>query len=159
MAALPERTPAERGGFEPPVPASRYDSLANCWFQPLTHLSCKNPSPPTNRRKGSNSHANHQMPCERIWKFAPPCRRIPTPSRICTARSPRARTHTVIIFQRSADGHQCCGLGRGGAVGAAQELPAHPRVPALPVPYRSFALQGLHAIHRRTFALPSPSLL
>ena len=30
---------AERGGFEPPVPVSQYDSLANCWFQPLTHLS------------------------------------------------------------------------------------------------------------------------
>ena len=30
---------AERGGFEPPVPITQYDSLANCWFQPLTHLS------------------------------------------------------------------------------------------------------------------------
>ena len=30
---------AERGGFEPPVPVAQYDSLANCWFQPLTHLS------------------------------------------------------------------------------------------------------------------------
>ena len=30
---------AERGGFEPPVPVTQYDSLANCWFQPLTHLS------------------------------------------------------------------------------------------------------------------------
>ncbi len=30
---------AEGGGFEPPVPVSQYDSLANCWFQPLTHLS------------------------------------------------------------------------------------------------------------------------
>jgi hypothetical protein len=30
---------AERGGFEPPVPFNEYGSLANCWFQPLTHLS------------------------------------------------------------------------------------------------------------------------
>jgi hypothetical protein len=30
---------AERGGFEPPVPVKKYGSLANCWFQPLTHLS------------------------------------------------------------------------------------------------------------------------
>ena len=30
---------AEKGGFEPPVPFAGYDSLANCWFQPLTHLS------------------------------------------------------------------------------------------------------------------------
>ena len=30
---------AEKGGFEPPVPIAGYDSLANCWFQPLTHLS------------------------------------------------------------------------------------------------------------------------
>ena len=33
---------AERGGFEPPVPFNRYGSLANCWFQPLTHLSSSN---------------------------------------------------------------------------------------------------------------------
>ena len=32
-------TLAEKGGFEPPVPLAEYDSLANCWFQPLTHLS------------------------------------------------------------------------------------------------------------------------
>jgi hypothetical protein len=30
---------AERGGFEPPVHFDMYDSLANCWFKPLTHLS------------------------------------------------------------------------------------------------------------------------
>ena len=30
---------AVRGGFEPPVPFSRYDGLANRWFQPLTHLT------------------------------------------------------------------------------------------------------------------------
>jgi hypothetical protein len=30
---------AERAGFEPAVPLTKYDSLANCWFQPLTHLS------------------------------------------------------------------------------------------------------------------------
>ena len=30
---------AERGGFEPPVELTPYDSLANCWFKPLTHLS------------------------------------------------------------------------------------------------------------------------
>ena len=33
------RAKAERGGFEPPVPVSQYDGLANRWFQPLTHLS------------------------------------------------------------------------------------------------------------------------
>lgn len=32
---------AERGGFEPPVQITPYGSLANCWFQPLTHLSGK----------------------------------------------------------------------------------------------------------------------
>ena len=26
-------------GFEPPVPVSKYDDLANRWFQPLTHIS------------------------------------------------------------------------------------------------------------------------
>ena len=30
---------AERGGFEPPVQVFPYVSLANWWFQPLTHLS------------------------------------------------------------------------------------------------------------------------
>ncbi len=30
---------AEGAGFEPAVPVSQYDSLANCWFQPLTHPS------------------------------------------------------------------------------------------------------------------------
>ena len=30
---------AEGGGFEPPVRFDPYDSLANCWFKPLTHLS------------------------------------------------------------------------------------------------------------------------
>jgi hypothetical protein len=30
---------AEKGGFEPPVRFKAYDSLANCWFKPLTHLS------------------------------------------------------------------------------------------------------------------------
>ena len=45
---------AEKGGFEPPVPLAGYDSLANCWFQPLTHLSsavncgCKNRHFPNN---------------------------------------------------------------------------------------------------------------
>ncbi len=33
---------AERGGFEPPVPVTQYVSLANWWFQPLTHLSVLN---------------------------------------------------------------------------------------------------------------------
>ena len=28
-----------RGGFEPPVRLNPYGSLANCWFQPLTHLT------------------------------------------------------------------------------------------------------------------------
>ena len=31
--------PAERGGFEPPVRCWAYDSLANCSFRPLRHLS------------------------------------------------------------------------------------------------------------------------
>lgn len=30
---------AVRAGFEPAVPVFQYDSLANCWFQPLTHLT------------------------------------------------------------------------------------------------------------------------
>ena len=30
---------AERAGFEPAVPLSKYGSLANYWFKPLTHLS------------------------------------------------------------------------------------------------------------------------
>ena len=43
------RKDAERGGFEPPVQNDPYDSLANYWFKPLTHLSsvfeAKNPFP------------------------------------------------------------------------------------------------------------------
>ena len=31
--------PRRGGGFEPPVHYYAYDSLANCWFKPLTHLS------------------------------------------------------------------------------------------------------------------------
>jgi hypothetical protein len=31
---------AETEGFEPSVPNSQYDGLANRWFQPLTHVSC-----------------------------------------------------------------------------------------------------------------------
>ena len=40
-ALYPEQffSSAVRGGFEPPVPVSRYASLANWWFQPLTHLT------------------------------------------------------------------------------------------------------------------------
>ena len=30
---------AVRPGFEPGVPVSKYDGLANRWFQPLTHLT------------------------------------------------------------------------------------------------------------------------
>lgn len=30
---------AESGGFEPPVRFDTYDSLANCWFKPLTQPS------------------------------------------------------------------------------------------------------------------------
>jgi hypothetical protein len=30
---------AEEAGFEPAVPFARYVSLANWWFQPLTHPS------------------------------------------------------------------------------------------------------------------------
>jgi len=37
--SLTRKDLAERGGFEPPVKVTPYDSLANCWFQPLTHLS------------------------------------------------------------------------------------------------------------------------
>ena len=32
---------AEREGFEPSVRVTPYDSLANCWFQPLTHRSIR----------------------------------------------------------------------------------------------------------------------
>src|SRR5690554_2080750 len=31
--------PVEGGGFEPPVHFAAYDSLANCWFKPLTQPS------------------------------------------------------------------------------------------------------------------------
>ena len=34
---------AEREGFEPSVRVTPYDSLANCWFQPLTHRSTRVP--------------------------------------------------------------------------------------------------------------------
>ena len=30
---------AESEGFEPSVPVTQHGSLANCWFQPLTHDS------------------------------------------------------------------------------------------------------------------------
>ena len=33
------RVRAEGGGFEPPVRFDPYDSLANCWIKPLSHLS------------------------------------------------------------------------------------------------------------------------
>ena len=33
----------EEPGFEPGEPLTQFDSLANCWFQPLTHLSLLNP--------------------------------------------------------------------------------------------------------------------
>ena len=32
---------AESEGFEPSVPVTQHGSLANCWFQPLTHDSGK----------------------------------------------------------------------------------------------------------------------
>lgn len=38
-ALHPESLVAVRAGFEPAVRVSTYDSLANCWFQPLTHLT------------------------------------------------------------------------------------------------------------------------
>ena len=34
-----QKNRAVRGGFEPPVPVSQHDGLANRWFQPLTHLT------------------------------------------------------------------------------------------------------------------------
>ena len=37
--ALNNKNYAEKGGFEPPVQNNPYDSLANYWFKPLTHLS------------------------------------------------------------------------------------------------------------------------
>jgi hypothetical protein len=50
LQTLLPRDNAERGGFEPPVQNDPYDSLANYWFKPLTHLSSvfepKNPFPP-----------------------------------------------------------------------------------------------------------------
>ena len=39
LSEKPETFPAEREGFEPSVPVSTYDSLANCSFRPLRHLS------------------------------------------------------------------------------------------------------------------------
>jgi hypothetical protein len=36
---------AETEGFEPSVPYSQYDGLANRWFQPLTHVSAPVLSP------------------------------------------------------------------------------------------------------------------
>ncbi len=44
---------AESEGFEPSVPVTQYGSLANCWFQPLTHDSAK-PRPITARRVAGN---------------------------------------------------------------------------------------------------------
>ena len=32
---------AVRPGFEPGVPVSKYDGLANRWFKPLTHLTLR----------------------------------------------------------------------------------------------------------------------
>jgi hypothetical protein len=34
---------AETEGFEPSVPNSQHDGLANRWFQPLTHVSAYRP--------------------------------------------------------------------------------------------------------------------
>ena len=39
FAKRQKRCGAEKGGFEPPVQNNPYDSLANYWFKPLTHLS------------------------------------------------------------------------------------------------------------------------
>ena len=39
LSFTPLSSVAERGGFEPPVQMTPYVSLANWWFQPLTHLS------------------------------------------------------------------------------------------------------------------------
>ena len=39
MKARSRPVEAEGGGFEPPVPKFEYVSLANWWFQPLTHPS------------------------------------------------------------------------------------------------------------------------
>ncbi len=36
---IPKLSIAVREGFEPSVPLSKYDGLANRWFQPLTHLT------------------------------------------------------------------------------------------------------------------------
>jgi hypothetical protein len=56
---------AERGGFEPPVQFNPYDSLANYWFQPLTHLSVELKKNANIRRLGlfqspnANFYANY----------------------------------------------------------------------------------------------------
>ena len=55
---------AEREGFEPSVPLSRYGSLANYWFKPLTHLSLYVQGV-ANLEK--ISHENVFIPCERKW--------------------------------------------------------------------------------------------
>lgn len=36
---LPPHLKAEKGGFEPPDPLTRINSLANCRFKPLSHFS------------------------------------------------------------------------------------------------------------------------
>ena len=39
VLAATDGDPAERGGFEPPIPLSQYNGLANRRFRPLSHLS------------------------------------------------------------------------------------------------------------------------
>ena len=61
---------AERGGFEPPVPVTQYVSLANWWFQPLTHLSvlkCELYWNQKSERKDIHNNCNAKIICENIF--------------------------------------------------------------------------------------------
>ena len=52
---------AERTGFEPVEPVAQLGSLANCWFQPLTHLSGLRLSSERTERKSRSKFVNDQI--------------------------------------------------------------------------------------------------
>ena len=52
---------AERTGFEPVEPVAQLGSLANYWFQPLTHLSGLRLSSETTERKSRSKFVNDQI--------------------------------------------------------------------------------------------------
>ena len=56
---------AEREGFEPSVPVSQYDSLANCSFRPLRHLSVPFFQRTANvKKRFPNAKENQHIPTE-----------------------------------------------------------------------------------------------